>query len=75
MDCGVTVLVEDDGLVSVEAAWVVLSPILVALSVPSDVAEEVPILVVEEDAIGTVIVTVELGACVPLTSVFAETNG
>ena len=34
VDCGVTVLVEDDALVSVDGAWLVLGSMLMTISVP-----------------------------------------
>lgn len=66
MSCCVTLLVVDEELIVVDGAWLVLAPILVAASVPCDVPEEVPIVVVEEDVIGMVVVPVELGTCVSL---------
>ena len=67
--CCVVVLVAEDALVSVEAAWLVLTPTLLTSSVPCDDSDEVPIVVVEEDVIGPVVVDPELDACVSLTVV------
>lgn len=56
LDCGITVLVDDDGLASVEAAWLVLDPILLTVSVPCDV----PMLVVVVIVVGMAVVDPEL---------------
>ena len=61
------VLVADDGLVAVEAAWLVLTGALVTSIATDDVSEDVPTAAVEKGVDGLAIVEVELEACVSLT--------
>ena len=61
------VLVADDGLVAVEAAWLVLTGALVTSIATGDVSEDVPTADVEKDVDVLATVEVELEACVSLT--------
>ena len=57
MPCDVTVLVEDDALVSEEAAWLVLVELLATRPAVDGASEEDPLMVAEEDDNGTVVVS------------------
>lgn len=70
--CGVAVLVLDDELVSVGDTMLVLAGLLVTPPAADDVSDEVPMVVIEEDVIGTDGVEVELDTSVLLTVVVSR---